>query len=170
MAKRELREYNEWFHSMLEARLEALTRAVQGTPGFQAWKADRTPESLESLGRWFEKRVEQRKRTPEEMEELRKEIPNWIHVPDEDLTDATIATSMDVGIYFAMVVLETMQGTRWDVQLKDRRDFYYGQPIISGFGKDALNPLWVLETVAYSIANGKPADLRGLYNTYRVVA
>src|SRR5512136_905587 len=106
MSKQELRSYATWFHNIALERISELLKAVNCTPGYEHWRADFTPESLDLIGRWFEGQVETRKDTPAEVEELRSELKFPIEVPEGQLTDRTISLAMDIGIYFAEAVLE----------------------------------------------------------------
>jgi hypothetical protein len=73
---------------------------------------------------------------------------------------------MDIGMYFAQVVLKSLPGTQWDQPLGNKKFADYGQPVIMGFGTIPLNPVRVMVTTAYAISRRKPADLRGLYDTW----
>jgi hypothetical protein len=166
MSKRELEAYREWFHAIAPERILELTKAVNATPGFQAWKPDLTPASLELLGTWFEGQSEVRKRTAEEIEETTAKLKFPIDVPEEELTNRTFSIAMDIGMYFGQVVMRNLPGTRWEQLLKNKRDAHYGQPAIAGFGVVTLNPVWIMVTTAYGISRGKPASLLQLYGTW----
>jgi hypothetical protein len=49
MSKKELKEYNEWFHKIIPERIQILTSAIKSTPGYENWEPDCSPESLEPL-------------------------------------------------------------------------------------------------------------------------
>ncbi len=162
-SKKTLREYATWFHSVAPTRIAELTNAVKTTPGYEDWEPTGAPESLERLGRWFEGQVETRKRRPEEIAELEATLSFPIDVPQDELTNRTFSLAVDIGMYFGRVVLENLQGTRWDQPLSNKRFVDYGQPVIMGFGTVPLNPVRVLVTTAYRVSKKKPADLSGLY-------
>jgi hypothetical protein len=166
MPKRELEAYREWFHAVIPERIVELTKVVNATPGFQGWKPDETPESLDPLGTWFDGQVEVRKKTAEEFQETTSQLMFPIDVPDEELTNRTFSLAMDVGMYFGQVVLKNLPGTRWDQILKNKKDADYGQPVLTGFGAATLNPVWIVVTTAYGVSRKKPARLRQLYETW----
>jgi len=143
-----------------------LTKAVKSTPGHETWDPNLPPESLAPLGRWFEGQVETRKKTAGEIEETRAKLTFPIDIPETQLTNRTFSLAMDIGMYFSQVVLKNLPGTRWDQVLKNKRDSNYGQPVIMGFGKVPLNPVRVLVTTAYLIADRSPAQLGDLFDTW----
>jgi hypothetical protein len=73
---------------------------------------------------------------------------------------------MDIGMYFAQVVLKNLAGTRWNQPLENKRFADHGQPVIMGFGVVPLNPVRVLVSTAYGISRRKRAELRELYDTW----
>jgi hypothetical protein len=70
MYKSDLIEYRKWFLAVVPERVDELARAVRSSPGFEDWLPDFSVVSLERLGAWFEKQVETRPRTKEEIEKL----------------------------------------------------------------------------------------------------
>jgi hypothetical protein len=166
MPKKELLEYAAWFHSITPERITELAKAVKDTPGFEGWQPDLTPESLESLGRWFQSQVETRKKTAEEVEEIRSKLTFPIEFPENELTNKSFSLAMDIGMYFGQVVAKNMPGTRWDQYLKNKKDADYGQPVLMGFGAAPLNPVSIGVTTAYAISRKKPARLREIYDTW----
>ncbi len=163
---KELEAYRTWFHQVLPERVAELTEVVKSTPGYERWDPSLSPESLEPLGRWFEGQVETRKKSPDEIEETRSRLTFPIDVPEETLTNRTFSVAMDIGMYFAQVVLKNLAGTRWDQPLKNKKFADYGQPVIMGFGAVPLNPVRVVVMTAYAISRGKRAELRELYDTW----
>jgi len=166
MSRAELKAYGEWFHRVLLDRVAELAGAVKSAGGFEGWEPDRSVESLDVLGRWFEGRVATRAKTEEELEEQRAALVFPIDLPTVQLTNETFSLAMDVGMYFACVVLETLPGTRWDQVPSGKRNAHYGHPVILGFGKVELDPVHVLVMTAYGVSRGKPAELRKLCDTW----
>jgi hypothetical protein len=165
-SKSELETYRTWFHRVSPERIAELAKAVQSTRGFEDWKPDLTPESLETLGRWFDGEVKTRKKTSAEVEHARATLAFPIDVPEEELNDRTYSLAIDIGMYFGQVVLKNLPGTRWDQPLKNTKFIDYGQPVIMGFGTVPLNPVGVMVTTAFGISRGKASRLRDLYDTW----
>lgn len=164
MTKKDLIAYATWFHDSARGRIAELT-TVRSTSGYASWEPNATPESLEELGRWFEGQVETRKKDTEEIIEDRAKLTFPID-SDEELTNRSFSLAMDIGMYFAQVVLKNLAGTQWDQLLGNKRLADYGQPVIVGFGTVPLNPVRVIVTTAYAISRKKPAQLRSLYDTW----
>ena len=166
MTRKDLVAYAVWFHQSAATRIAELTKAVVATSGFEKWEPDDTPQSLEALGRWFEAQVETRRLEARELAEAHANLAFAIGVPKEDLTNKTFSLAMDIGMYFARVVLKNLPGTRWEQPLGNKKFADFGQPVIAGFGTVPLNPVRVIVTTAYAISRGKPARLTDLYETW----
>lgn len=167
MSKRELREYARWFHDVLPTRIAGLAKAVKSTPGYEDWEPDATPESLEQLGHWFEGQVETRAKTAEELARAKADLPYPIDIPEVELTNRTFSLAMDIGMYFARVVIHNNEGAEWDQPLRGSKRFVdYGQPVVVGLGPVPLNPVQIMVTNAYRVSWGEPSRLRELYDTW----
>jgi len=164
MPKVELKDYFQWFMRVMPERFQELTEAVREMhPG---WPGDFSPESLEELGRWFDGQVENRPKTQEEIDGLTARLTFPIDVSGSQLTNRTFSLAMDIGMYFGQVVINNLDGTRWDQPLKNEKFADYGQPVIMGFGTVPLNPVRIVVMTAYGVAKGKKAQLRELYGTW----
>ena len=169
MSKKELKDYFAWFQNIMPQRLDELRRAVQEVPGFEAWQADFTPASLDQLGEWFAAQVETRPRTQEEIQEIESRSSFPIEIPGEDLTNRTFSLAMDIGMYFSQVFLKNHPALRWDQQFGNRKDAYYGQPILMGFGPVPFNPVWLLVTLAYGVVSKRKTG-KSLHDLYDIWA
>ena len=156
----------DWFHDSTPGRLAELTQAVKITSGYESWEPDLTRESLDDLGTWFEGQVEMRMKEAEEIAETRANLTFPIEIPDQQLTNRTFSLAMDIGMYFARVVLKNLPGTRWDQPLRSKNFADYGQPVIMGFGTVPMNPVRLMVTNAYTAARRGRVDLRSLYDTW----
>ena len=166
MPKKDLLAYAAWFHDMTPTRIAELAKAVKGTSGYESWEPNATPESLENLGAWFGGQVERRKRTAEEMATIRAKLTSPIDIADEELTNRTFSLAMDLGMYFAQVVLKNVPGTRWEQELRNKKSAEYGQPSVMGASRIPLNPVRILVNVAYGSSHRGTGSLRQLYNTW----
>jgi hypothetical protein len=165
-SKKELDAYRYWFVESILQRIAELTRAVKTSPGFETWEPDSSVSSFEQLGQWFERQVETRARTSTEMDRSRATLRFPVDVPSENLTDRTTSLAFDAGMYFALVVLNNLPGTRWDMPLKNERFADYGQPVIIGFGAVPLNPARTILMTACGVARKQPAHFAELYETW----
>jgi hypothetical protein len=166
MTKKELREYDRWFHDVLPQRIGELEKAMNSSAGFEGWKPSYTPGSLDSLGNWFASQVETRPHTPDELKNIPPHIRDW--VSGGELTDRTISLAMDVGMYFSQVFLRNNSSLKWDQIFGSKRFVDYGEPVLVGFGKVPFNPVRMMLTLAYGLAsNTKDGQrLRGIYDIW----
>lgn len=166
MTPSELAEYDTWFHGVMPRRVEELRRTVVHTRGFEAWPADFSPDSLLDLGKWLATQVRTRKTTPRERTEARRDLPG-IAVERTNLTDATYATAVDVGMYFACVLQASRPDLRWSQALSDRADVNFGQPVLLGL-HSPLNPIAVSTNLALGLAAGteRSTRLRELFDVW----
>lgn len=165
MSKAELRAYAAWFHETDAERIAELVRVVQATPGFEKWLPDETPESLETLGRWFEGQVETRPKTEDELANDRLLLAGLGEefVEPKTLTDRTFSLAMDMGRYFARVMLKAVPDAKWSLRLTGSTFADYGQPTLVGLGPPPLNPITVMIVTAMHIAEGRPHGLGKLF-------
>jgi hypothetical protein len=173
MIKKELEDYNRWFLSQILERIVILEKAVQSTQGFEDWKADYRPESLDKLGEWFAGQVTKRRRTEEETKEIYAKAPDWfkaVEISDWELTNRTFSIAIDIGMYVSQVFLKSNPSLSWEHTTKgSKRWVDYGQPVLKGFGADVFNPTRMIVTLAYGIAHGKKSgtSLRELYEIWK---
>ncbi len=178
MKKRDLREYNAWFHGSIPERIEMLTAAVRSTPGFETWQSDYSPDSLDTLGAWFKAQVESRPRAPQEIQEQRDrmrinkgglviESPLSEEEISRTLTDRTISLAMDVGTYVSQVLLKSHPSLEWYQRTTGATFIDYGRPVLKGFFYRTVrfDPVGAMLGLAYSVLRGTETgrDLRELY-------
>lgn len=167
--KAECLAYAAWFHETDSERVAELTRAVQATSGFEAWLPDETPESLDTLGRWFEREVEVRPKTETELKEeqiLAGEFGTDIVEPTT-LTNRTFSLAMDIGRYFARVIQKAVPEAKWSLRVTGRTYADFGQPTLVGLGPPPLNPVEIVVVSAFCIAQGRTNRLRELFEIWR---
>jgi len=165
MTKKELREYDRWFHDVLQQRIGELTKAMNSSAGFEGWEPSYMPESLDSLGNWFASQVETRPHTRDELKNIPSHIRDW--VSGGELTDRTISLAMDVGMYLSQVFLRNNSSLKWDQIFGSKRFVDYGEPVVVGFGKVPFSPVRMMLTLAYGLA-GKTKDGQGLRGIYDI--
>ena len=168
MPKKELTDYFAWFRIIQPQRLDELANAVKQTPGFEAWKADFTPASLDRMGEWFAEQIKTRLRTEEEILQIRDQSSIPIEIPGEELTNRTFSLAMDIGMYFSQVLLKNHPTLQWEQQFGNKKDADYGQPVLVGFGPVAFNPVRLMVTLAYGVVSKKKTgkSLRELYDIW----
>lgn len=172
MSKRELADYREWFLDILPERILILEDAVRTTPGCERWRANESPDSLNTLGEWFATQIEIRALTAEESAQLRQEMPpqfkGILPIEPWELANRTYSLAIDVGMYLGQVMLKTHPARlRWDQDLRDKRDADYGQVLIVGTGVVSMNTVRFLVGMAKNFVRktGK-RDLRATYDLW----
>jgi hypothetical protein len=168
MPRKELREFFRWYMDQIPRRIDELTRVVKGSPGFDGWEPDLTPDSLDSLGVWFASHVETRERTPEEMRKIRESLTFPIKIGNWELTNRTFSLAIDIGMYFSQVLIKAKPSFQWQQPLGGKRFVYYGWPVLKGETRSVLSPTHMGITVAYSMAEkeDKGDGLRRYFNTW----
>jgi hypothetical protein len=171
MSARELDAYGKWFLSVLPERIRVLTAAVRATPGFESWVGEASPESLNALGEWFASAVSVRPRTDKEEENIYAAAPVWfreVTIPGIELTDVSFSIAFDVGLYLSTVFQNEFPHVRWRMQRGRKADVDYGQMVLEGFGRMYFNPVRMMVTLAYGLADrSKSAKrLREIYEIW----
>ena len=76
--------------------------------------------------------------------------------------------AVDIGIYFGEVFIKNHEGLKWEQYItRSKYDMDIGHMVIKGFGKDALNSIWVIYILASGLAKKTKKGTR-LYELYNV--
>jgi hypothetical protein len=153
MSKKELRDYYHWFQEVIPERIDQLTFAVTSSPGFEDWRPNFKPQSLNRLGTWFAGQVETRPRTQDEIDKLAERPPRI--TSDRELTNRTISLSIDIGMYLSETLLKNVPSLQWDQAFGSKKYIDYGQPVLVGFDDGIpMNPVRVITGLAYGLLDG----------------
>jgi hypothetical protein len=168
MLKKDLKVYLKWYFDVLPDRINELAEAIKKTPGFESWRPDYTPTSLDPLGSWFCGQVEARLRTSEEIEELSADPIFSVYMPEEELTNRTFSLAIDIGVYLSQVLLKNNPSLRWGQPLGSKKHIDYGQPVLVKFRSGPFNPVRMMITHAYGLISGDrgPSDLSKIYEIW----
>lgn len=166
LPKQELQRYFQWFLGVIPQRLNQLAEEVSQSPGFETWRADYSPASLDRLGEWFANKIETRNRTKDEVQTIESRLVFPMEIPGEELTNHTFSLAIDIGMYFSQVLLKNYPSLKWELPVHDKKFADYGQPLLTGFGPVSLNPVRISVTLAYGLAskNKSGKRLRELYD------
>jgi hypothetical protein len=168
MPKKELKDYNEWFHKVMPERIQVLTMAIKSTPGYENWNADCSPESLGPLGEWFFLQVETRPRTNDEIEAIHNQSKFHINISGEDLTNKTFSLAIDIGMYVSKVFFKNHSTLEWSQPFGSKKFVDYGQPVLINFGAAPFNPVRMIVVLAYGFSRKSKTgeQLLELYNIW----
>lgn len=161
MSNAELKDYYDWLLAAAHSTVQELAGRVSSAPGFESWKPDFSPQSLDMLGIWFAEQVHTRPRTQSEIAAIQKSSPYPVEVPKVELSDETFAIAFEVAMYLAQVFLHERPSLRWHHVLEGKGSIDYGQPVLTGFAKQQFNPVQVVITLAYGLVSGRK-DASGL--------
>lgn len=164
--KIELKLYGEWFKENKDIRINHLIEVVKETEGFNNWKADFTEASLNQLGKWLLENVIVEKISSEEYAIKREKTPDYIEIPDWDLSIKTRSILVDVGFYFGEVFIHTYQKLKWyQCFSKINNDINNGHMIIKLKIKD-INPVWLMYILGLGLAD-KTKNENSLHDLYK---
>ena len=168
MSKPDLKAYYEWFSKMLPERIAELEAEVRRSTSHTTWNADFTRESFDALGDWFAGQVETRPRSAEELASIKGRSSIPIKVSESELTNRTFSLAMDIGMYLGKAVLTNVPGTRWEQVLVNNKHADYGQAVVTAGGPVPMNPVDLLVTLSYGIAQKMKSGgrLRELYDIW----
>ena len=160
MSAGELKGYRAWFLDSIPARAIVLQNVVRADPDFATWKPDHSRASFDNLASWLCGQVETRPRTAEEIDEIKRRSAYDFGVPPNELTNRTFSLAMDVGMYFGETLRTQYPHLEWDQPLKSKISADFGQMVLLGFGRVALNPVHIAVTFCYGIASGRRTATR----------
>lgn len=159
----DLTAYFHWFVCNQETHILDLETKVNRSAGGTTWSANKSLGSLNQLGDWFASQVATRPRTKAELSAIADAAPYPVSIPDYELCPEVFMLARDVGMYLASTLCRLHPRLRWELPIQDKKFVDYGQPILAGFGSVSLNPVRIVETLAYAIAS-KKYDGRRLYS------
>ena len=172
MTKKELKEFYDWYVCIIPSRIEILSKTVKASKGFQKWKADFSPQSLIKLEEWIDKNLDKSQQTLDWILSISPNSSHWFNEEEDEKwekTNETVSLAIDCGIYFGEVMLFNNLTLKWIHGTNlSKRDFYYGQPLISGFGKIDLAPFNLISLLFCKFIKGtnKKDALINLYDVW----
>ncbi len=172
MSKSQAKEYFLWFQEQIPIRIVELSNFVKSFSEYSNWDPNLQCFSLNPLGKWFFGQVQVRKRSRAEIDTIYAGAVDWFRnnfeIPDWDLTDVTFSLSIDIGMYLGRIVEQENQNVAWKISSMPKSNINYQQPVLVGSGKVEFNPVYVVTTLAYSIANQNkgPERLRELFDIW----
>lgn len=153
--KSDATEYLDWFITISPLRMKQLNTSV--LKKFPNWKGDFTRKSLEILQDWFISNISFRKKTDEEITEIKSQlkgtlIEKVITIKDETLTTKSISVCFDVALYLANTLKESNPKLNWGFKLTPKNYIHYGQPVLfTKKSKIDLNPRSIIEMKALKV-------------------
>jgi hypothetical protein len=147
-------KHHDWFMNIKNKRLDIFCKEV-----FSTHKAELTENNLQVIYSYIQDNLVVRKRTDEEIEKERRNLPLYLQkvhkVPDYDIIEPTFSIIFDAGIYFGELLMKDTNETSWEME-RDINMIDYGKPII--INKDLgirINPFAIFYLMILRIQDGK---------------
>lgn len=77
MNNEQLKDYANWFATVLPERVKMLAAEIQSTPAYLKWNPDFSIASLDDLGRWFYEKIRDLPLRYKSREEIQESLQNW---------------------------------------------------------------------------------------------
>lgn len=142
-----------WFMNIKNKRLDIFCKEV-----FSTHKAELTENNLQAIYSYIQDNLVVRKRTDEEIEIERRNLPLYLQkvhkVPDYDIIEPTFSIIFDAGIYFGELLMKDTNETSWEIE-RDINMIDYGKPLI--IKKDLgirINPFAIFYLMILRIQDG----------------
>ena len=165
--KKEVQQYFEWYVAQSDTRINQLQNYITKT-GSPEVVLDGTVESLIPLWKWFEGKIQTRKKSEEEIAAEMVGRPEWMRdeIPDWKFTVLTLAQAVDISFYFAKVFIDHNNCIRWDYYTKPKNRSSVNRPVLLGFRNNLdLDPREiVIVCCRKSLEEKKETRLFDIYN------
>jgi hypothetical protein len=183
LPRQEARAFFKWYVSQIPERMAALEHAVRSdaAPEYRTWQADRSPDSLEVLGRWFAEHIRMvpvpEADKPARLEALRQEarrqnLPekHWgiLEVSPYEFDRQSCSLIIDVGMYLGEVLRQNCPNATWHLLVGGKNNVYYQKPVIKGPGRLVCEPKNLVHVMALKLVEKRtpPSDLRALFDIW----
>lgn len=170
MSRKEALEYYKWYIDQIPVRVKILQQVVRSSVNidYQDWISDKSPESLKVLGFWFAENIRVIPVSKDYEGQFVNEIANVptqyqpiFKMPNYLLSRETQSLIIDIGMYLGEVFCAAHKQISWTLLTKNRRDAYYHEPVLTGFGKKGIcNPTALVDVWAKSAYEKRTTPLR----------
>lgn len=128
--KKDVKAFGKWFMAEKDNRMQMLFDEVHRDPDFVDWQPDFSPESLKTLGRWFEKNMTSEPMTENEyneLVELYQRSRGMVVLYKHKRTQKATSLIFDVSIYFGEVLLHELGDREWEQYIYvSKNNYEYG--------------------------------------------
>jgi len=170
-----LDDAKKFFNIFIESiplRLKILSEYIITSPTYSTWPSNSFDQALLDLGKWFSDHVTTRKRTALEIDALVSKSPilfKTIDVPKYELSNETLSLSADIGMFIGENIRSEPNGIGWILYSGSKKSVDYHQPVLKGRKRMIFNPVRIITTFAYGIADGsqKPERMMDLFYIWK---
>ncbi|KAB2903002.1 MAG: hypothetical protein F9K27_14600 [Anaerolineae bacterium] len=172
MTPGQAKKYLAWFIEQIPLQIHDLEAEVRASKDeYRSWSADKSAESLNILGIWFQSQSHLRQMTAQEVDRFYARMTprqrSMVAGTDNTILDEkTVLASIKTGMYLGEVLRENLKGTYWTLVTKPKSDIHYHQPVLGGFKQGhSCNPVMMASFFAMQLAEnrGTPDQLRNIY-------
>jgi len=153
----ELRQLYRGYLTDLPQRLERLSSVVKQSSSRSSVILDFSPSSFGPLGNWLCLHVSLRRRSDSELAKILTAFHVAVDPSDHRfvLDQPSFDLAADIGAYFGESFRKFHPKIKWMLSIRSRNNIDYGQPVLTGFGKAALNPTAVCVNIARKMAEDR---------------
>lgn len=167
MSSIQAKEFYCWFVSQIDDRIAVLQNLLMEDS--VNVELDFSPNSLIPLWEWYENKICYIKKSSLEIEQERRELPDWAKntVIEEKISNEAFSYGVDLAIYVSkMFIINSNNKLYIDYVKKPKRDYYYNQPAIFGFSHD--QKIGIIQMCNSNLAKQSyiSKDKNRLYNYY----
>lgn len=140
--------------SNVPVRIRILESEVKVSPEWSHWRADYSPESLKTLGRWLAATIVMKN----EPKVVSDKHGNVLAIENQ-LSTETRTRCFDAGMYFGEVLVRNNPELKWELSgTKDKRNADYAQVLVKGRHFVPCNPVEMAVAFAITVAKGDRTD------------
>jgi hypothetical protein len=168
MPKKDLKEFYQGFIENIPRCILDLSSNVNKSIGYENWRPNFSPDSLNMLGAWLSLQLKTRDMTAEEVDAIKKSMKFPIEFERKVLTGESRSLVVQTGMYFGEVFVKNYPSLQWGLITSGKKmGDTYGQPVVTGFKISPLNPVWIVGVFASGYAfDRKKRQLREMYQVW----
>ena len=169
--KKDVKAFGKWFMAEKENRMQMLFDEIHRDPEFVDWQPDFSPESLKTLGVWFERNMTSEPMSENEYKELVERYRGMGRVCKKKMTQKAESLNFDVAIYVGEVLLHVLGDREWEQYIyvsKNYLDYgYMSIPVIPApKHKWTITPWRRVRTLGSEVIHSQSYKKEDLYNTF----
>ncbi len=183
LSKSEAKKFFDLFVGMAETRVATLRQAFAACTGRSESELNESPESLEVLWNWITKAISTRAPDKEEIAARENRLTSWIQslmhrgavindndaqkmrknfdVEQQELSADTVTLAIDVGFYFAKVLMRRFPDIKWWLASR-KSEMGYNKPTLALISDMKLpptcDPYAVVKNCFALYANGEKSE------------
>ena len=169
--KKDVKAFGKWFMAEKDNRMQMLFDEVHRDPEFADWQPDFSPESLKTLGAWFERNIKWEPMPEDEFQKFVERYKGMANCKNKWISKKSESLVFDVSIYFGEVLLHVLGDREWEQYIyvsKNNLDYgYMSIPVIPApKHKWTITPWRRVRTLGSEVIHSQSYKKEDLYNTF----